>query len=89
MKNNRTLFDDCKEGYFDGVKDKINKINNRSDMDMIYNDNNETPLWISCSEGHLEIVEFLIAKGALVNQANNNSSDNSSDSSSDSSDSST
>ena len=49
--NNRTLFDDCKAGYLDGV---IYKINNVSDIDinMIYNDNNETPLWISCSKGH-------------------------------------
>ena len=57
--NNRTLFDDCKAGYLDGV---IYKINNGSDIDMIYNDDNETPLWISCNKGHLEIVEILIAK---------------------------
>ena len=56
---NGTLFDDCKAGYLDGV---IDKINDGSDINMIYNDDNETPLWISCNKGHLEIVEILIAK---------------------------
>ena len=64
----RTLFDECRDGNVNAIKDKIPKI---TDINMIDDDNDEkSPLYIASEIGYLDIVKLLIASGGDVNQAN-------------------
>ena len=68
-----TLYDECASGNVEVAEQMIL---NGADVNMTNNNDNynkgERPLYRASCNGHLEIVNVLIASGALLDQAANN-----------------
>lgn len=62
----RKLYDAAAQGNLDTSIRNLLSPNQSSDINFISDDSGQTPLHAACSGGHLQVVEYLVAKGADV-----------------------